>query len=166
MTSLKSLMPNNNVVDVTCNFSPSNTAAPADLGCKTWENGACVACSANWYSDANGVCQPVSDLCKSHDSANGQCLTCYAGYDLVNGACEFSPSNTAAPSDPGCKTWENGVCQACAPRWVFNNNNVCTPVSDICKAHDNAGACTECYAGYDLVNGNCEFSPSNTAAPH
>ena len=85
---------------------------------------------------------------------------------LVNGACEFSPSNTAAPADPGCKTWENGVCQACAPRWVFNNNNVCTPVSDICKAHDNAGACTECYAGYDLVDGNCEFSPSNTAAPH
>ena len=147
---------NNNVIGRTCNFSPSNTAAPADLGCKTWENGACVACSLNWYSDVNGVCQPVSDLCKSHDSANGHCLSCYAGYLLNenNGACELDPARLNGPADPGCKTWENGVCTVCSNRWAFDSNGVCQQVSDSCKTHDGL-QCASCWSGYILNNGAC-----------
>ena len=94
---------NNNVVDVTCNFSPSNTAAPADLGCKLWEAGVCKECSKNWYFDANGVCQPVSDLCKTFDAADGLCLDCYAGYIREAGQCVRAP--VAEVADKGCHTW-------------------------------------------------------------
>ena len=157
------LAADNSVVDVTCNFSPSNTAAPADLGCKTWVNGSCSECSPNWVF-VNGVCQAVSDLCKSFDAANGQCLSCYVGYDLVNGVCELSPSNTAAPSDLGCKTWVNGTCTQCSLRWVFNNNNVCVPVSDLCRTHEGL-QCTACYTGFVLNNGVCDLDPFNTQVP-
>ena len=166
---------NNNVIDVTCNFAPA--AGPSDLGCKTWDagvNSVCVECSANWYLDSNGVCQPVSDLCKSHDAANGFCLDCYPGYDLtevldannnvVAVECVFSPSNTAAPSDPGCKTWEAGVCKACSQHWAFDSNNVCQQVPDTCKAHEGL-QCTDCYNGFSLNNGVCELSAFNTLAP-
>jgi hypothetical protein len=96
-----------------CVYSASNTAKPADLGCKTWDwtNQKCLACSNNWVFNSKGVCVPVSDMCQSHD-ASGACTACYKGYDLVNGTCVFSASNNAHPADLGCKTWDwnNQVC--------------------------------------------------------
>ena len=152
------------LVNGACEFSPSNTQGPADLGCKAWDQGVCIECSPRWVMNNNGACVPVSDICRTHD-INGLCLTCYQGYDLVNGNCEFSPANTAAPSDPGCKTWNNGVCEACSQNWVFDANNVCVPVSDACRTHDASGACTGCWKGYDLSNNECVFSPTNTQGP-
>lgn len=72
-----------------CVYSALNTRAPEDAGCRTWNNGVCTECSTNWVFNVNGLCIPVSDLCKTFDK-NGQCLTCYYGYDLVNGSCVYS----------------------------------------------------------------------------
>ena len=150
-----------NVVLVTCNFSAA--AGPSDLGCKTWVDGSCSECSANFVFDASKVCQPVSDLCKSFDAASGQCLSCYAGYDLVNGACDLSPSNVA-PSDLGCHIFTNGTCTQCSTRWVFNNNGVCVQVSDLCRTFEGL-QCTGCYTGFVLNNGSCVLDPLNSQVP-
>ena len=152
------------LVNGTCVYSSSNTAAPKDAGCSKWSNGVCQECSSSWVFNANGVCIPVSDQCKTHD-ASGNCLTCYVGYDLVNGSCLYSSSNNAKPTDGGCRTWDwaNAKCTACSNNCVFNSNGLCIPVSDLCRTSSSEGLCTSCYKGYDLVNGTCLFSASNSA---
>ena len=147
-----------NLVNGVCQLSPSNTAAPKDLGCKTWDwdKQICLACSTNWVL-IKGACVPVSDQCASHD-ANGACTGCFKGYDLVNGVCQFSTFNTAKPSDLGCATWDwdKQICLKCSNRWHFNSNNKCIPVEDNCNSYDQAsGTCTSCFAGYLVSSGQC-----------
>lgn len=142
-----------------CVFSASNNAKPSDLGCSKWDlkSQACLSCSKNWVFNTNKVCTPVSDFCKS-STDNGVCTSCYSGYDLINGACLISSTNTARPSDLGCAAWDwgNNICLTCSKNWVFNSNKVCTQVSSFCKTSDEKGACTSCYAGYDLSDGICK----------
>ena len=78
----------------------------------------------------------------------------------MNGVCEFSTFNNAKPSDLGCATWDwnNQVCLACSKNWVFNSNNVCIPVDDMCASYDQTGACTSCFSGYLLSNGACNLA--------
>ena len=152
--------------DGTCVLS--DVVKPSDLGCGKWDwnNQVCISCSNGFTFNANKVCVPVSDQCKSYD-VNGSCTACFKGYDLANGVCSFSSSNNAKPVDLGCASWnwDTQVCRACSKNWVFNSNNVCVPVSDQCNTFDAAGLCTSCFKGYDVVNGSCTFSPSNTAKP-
>ena len=151
-----------------CLYSLSNTASPADLGCGTWDwsNQVCLVCSNGWFKNADGVCTPVSDQCATH-AENGDCTSCYKGYDLTNGACVFGASNTARPSDLGCGTWDwdNQVCLACSAHWFKNSNGQCVPVADQCKTNADNGDCTACYQGYDLTAGQCLFSAFNNAKP-
>ena len=95
------------LVDGTCVFGAINTAKPSDSGCGKWDwnNQVCLECSSGWVFNADGVCVTVSDQCASHD-ASGACLSCFKGYDLVNGVCEFSSFNNAKPSDLGCSSWD------------------------------------------------------------
>ena len=151
-----------------CVYSAFNNAKPSDSGCATWDwdNQVCLACSKNWVFNANKVCVPVSDQCASSDS-NGNCLTCFKGYDLKDGACIFSVFNNAKPADSGCATWDwdNQVCLACSKNWVFNNDKKCVPVSDQCASSDSNGNCLTCFKGYDLKDGACIFSAFNNAKP-
>lgn len=149
-----------------CIYSAANTAAPSDLGCRIWNwtAGVCNECSFNWYVDANGRCAEVSTYCQSHDASNGVCLSCYRGYDLINGTCVYSSANTAAPSDLGCRTWNGSTCIACSQNWAFDSNGVCQQVSDSCKTHSGF-ECTSCYNGFVLNNGVCDLSPLNTLVP-
>ena len=141
------------LVKGSCVFSPANTAAPADLGCGSWDwnNQKCLACSNRWAFNSDNICVPVSDQCASNDKS-GNCVTCYKGYDLQDGKCLFSLSNNEKPADAGCGTWDwdNKVCLSCSNGWVFNSNNVCTVVSDLCASNDKSGNCLTCYKGYDL----------------
>lgn len=91
-------------------------------------------------------------------------MSCYVGYDLINGACVFSPLNTAHPTDVGCKIWNGSVCLECSFNWYFNSNKVCVPTSDQCKTSDGP-VCTSCFLGYVLVNGTCQLSALNSAVP-
>ena len=154
--------------DGACVFSASNNAHPSDLGCGTWDwkNQVCLACSNQWFFNDKKVCVPVADQCATHD-VNGNCLTCYKGYDLKNGQCLFADFNNAHPADNGCGKWDwdAQVCLACSNHWTFNANKVCVPVSDQCATHDESGACLTCYKGYDLKDGKCIFSDSNNAKP-
>jgi proprotein convertase subtilisin/kexin type 5 len=138
-----------------CIFSPLNSALPPDAGCAlwNWSNQTCVACSHFWFFK-NGVCTPVSDLCKTYDNVIGVCLTCYLGYDLVNGNCVISTTNSK--SDIGCANWNwtSQVCLSCSPYWVLVNG-ACHSVSPYCKTYDSTGICTSCFTGYSLSNGTC-----------
>jgi hypothetical protein len=151
-----------------CLFSDSNNAMPSDSGCATWDwnNQKCLKCSSGWVFNKDGVCVPVADQCKTH-AENGDCVTCFFGYDLKNGQCLFSDSNNAKPSDSGCATWDwnNQKCLKCSSRWVFNKDGVCVPVADQCKTHAENGECLTCFFGYDVKEGKCLFSDSNNAKP-
>ncbi len=109
---------------------------PKDKGCSDWNWSVqiCLKCSNKWYLNSNGVCTPVSDLCKTND-LNGQCLSCYDGYSLNNGACVAN--DFVKPSDLGCGKWDwsNNVCISCSNGFVFNSNKVCVAVSDQCKSY-------------------------------
>jgi len=157
------------LVNGNCEVSASNTAKPSDLGCASWDwdNQICLTCSKNWVFNANKTCVPVSDQCKTISTNSGLCISCFKGYDLIQGNCVLSVSKNAKPSDSGCASWDwdNQVCLQCSKNWVFSSNGACVPVSDQCNTFDASGSCTSCFKGYDLVNGNCVFSKSNNAQP-
>ena len=127
---------------------------PTDLGCKTWDwdNQVCLECSARWVQ-IDGACRAVSDQCREHDAA-GLCVSCYKGYSVVDGECVAD--EPIMPEDLGCKTWDwdNMICLECSARWV-QVDGVCLPVSDHCREHDAAGACTSCYKGFSVIDGEC-----------
>lgn len=147
------------LVDGRCIFSESNNAEPSDLGCGLWdwENQVCLQCSTGFVFNINRVCVATSDLCRTIDPESGDCTACYEGYDLEDGACVYSPSNNARPSDLGCGTWDwkNQVCLKCSNRWFFNSENRCVPVDDNCNNYADDGSCTSCFPGYAVTNGVC-----------
>ena len=141
-----------------CHLAPIEKVS--DVGCGTWDwaKRKCIACSNNFVFNNFGVCVPVSDQCNTFDGT-GACVTCYEGYNLINGACVLAPLEKV--SDLGCGTWNwaKRECIACSDNFVFNNQGVCTPVSDQCKTFDLSGACVSCYDGYNLNNGACVLAP-------
>ena len=144
-----------------CVVNPSPFNGGSNPLCSTWAGTQCIKCSTRCFFDAAGICTSVSDQCQTYDPSNGYCFTCYAGYSLANGVCTASP--TSIPSDVGCSTWNaaQSVCLACSHRFYFNGAQ-CMPVSDQCQIWDVTGQCTACYSGYDLINGACQVSTSNT----
>lgn len=149
-------------------LSNANKAVPKDAGCGKWDwyNQACLACSKNWAFNKNGACIPVNDKCNTLDD-NGLCLSCYQGYDLINGVCFFSKSNNAVPTDSGCGKWDwsSQICIECSSGFTFNSRGVCSAVSDQCKTWSSSGLCSTCFKGYDLKNGLCVLSSFNTINP-
>ena len=158
-----------------CVLAPAAPIAPAMLGCKlwNWDTQSCQECSNFWYFNADNVCVPVSDLCATYNATNGQCLTCYGGYQINQGICALIPPQEVA--DQGCRNFINGVCVECSEFWVFNANNICIPVSAQCRTHNlTNGWCTSCWNGYALqnvlddnnnvVNVTCQVIPNTDAA--
>ena len=91
-------------------------------------------------------------------------MTCYRGFDLVQGQCLISDNAKTRPADPGCKIWDwdQQVCTQCSYRWVFLPNATCKQVSDLCDTYSGNGSCLTCYKGYALSKaGNCEVSEND-----
>jgi hypothetical protein len=91
-----------------------------NLNCKTYINHNCTECSFGYYFDKNGTCIRVSSQCKSYDTVNGQCLTCYIGYSLSNGTCNLDNSSNLVTN---CKKAINGTCAECSYRYYLNNQS-------------------------------------------
>lgn len=146
----------------------NNVQLTPDLGCKNWDwdSLVCLACSKEWVL-INKVCVPVSDQCLTFDSATGDCLTCYNGYNLQNGKCIIQDLNLVVPSDKGCKDWNwaQQICLTCSNMWFLDSQGKCVPVSDLCKSADPNGKCLSCFKGYDLKDGTCTLSSFNNAKP-
>lgn len=59
----------------------------------------------------------------------------------------------------GCKTWQDDVCVECSARYYFNKNGICCEVKPECREFNTQeGICEGCYAGYQLVDGECVVS--------
>ena len=116
------------------------------FGCRVWSGDSCIECAETYYFNKNGICCCVDEHCLQFNTQEGVCERCYEGYSVVNGTCT-RVDNTAA-ANIGCARWSNGVCQACSRRWYFNQENVCVPVSDLCRTWDETtGVCLTCYYG-------------------
>ena len=143
----------------TCNLSAPNNAKTSNSGCGNWDwtNKVCLSCSKGFVFNADQLCVSTSDQCKTFDSQTGACTSCFKGYDLNNNGCSLSASNNAIPSQIGCSTWDwdNQICLKCSNLWVFSKSQ-CVPVDEKCSSFDStSGACTSCFAGYLLKNGQC-----------
>lgn len=46
-----------------------------------------MRCAERAYFGPKGLCIAVSDFCRTWDNYDGFCLTCYKGYNLMNGEC-------------------------------------------------------------------------------
>lgn len=151
--------------DGQCVENPHPFTPASNSLCKQWnDTNVCVACSERAYFNIEGVCVPVSSNCNTWDPFSGFCLTCYKGFVLIDGSCSLAPE--VKPSDLGCKSWDwdSQTCLSCSKDFVFNKNDACVPVSDLCKESDSqTGLCTACFKGYDLTSGSCLVSPSNSA---
>ena len=56
--------------------------------CVEFEGDQCLKCFNMFYVKDN-TCQEVDPLCKTFDSSNGQCTTCYSLFTLRGGECVF-----------------------------------------------------------------------------
>ena len=62
--------------------SQDKTVPNSNLLCKLWKGKACIECAERTYFNADGLCVTVSSLCNTFDKLTGNCLTCFAGYDI------------------------------------------------------------------------------------
>jgi len=149
-----------------CVRAPDSQAeGPSDLLCAKWNGNVCVSCATAAYFK-NGICVASDPLCKTFDSSNGNCLTCYAGYDLYQGKCWKSAvtADSTGPSDALCAKWNGNVCAVCA-RSAYFKNGVCVASDPLCKTFDSVnGWCTSCYSGYNLNNGRCVLAEAAPAS--
>jgi hypothetical protein len=92
----------------------------------------------------------VDTNCKSFDSSNGDCTSCYGGWTLTGGSCSVN-------SDPECRVVESdGTCSACYGGYYYNlNDGQCEIGNPLCNGMDLYGNCLDCYPSYYLKNGNC-----------
>ena len=53
--------------------------------CAQWKDRVCLKCAERAYFNDRSVCKEVSNNCATWDMLDGKCLTCYFGYDIVDG---------------------------------------------------------------------------------
>jgi len=86
-------------------------------------------------------------------------LTCFPGYSVVNTTCLLS-----TVSDANCKTFKDGACTECSKNFYFNDQGKCIQIDPFCKTFDiSSKTCLECYSGFRLVSGICDFSQNSQA---
>ena len=47
----------------------------------------CLNCANRYYVNKNKSCSPADPLCRTYNTSNGNCFTCYDGYELSNRKC-------------------------------------------------------------------------------
>lgn len=105
---------------------------------------------------SDNICIQTSTTCQTFDPANGNCLTCFSGWILINTTCVADPNSVR---DPYCAKFVNQSCVICSSGYYFNSNKVCVQVDPFCKTFDNTSlTCIKCYSGFSLVNGVCGLS--------
>lgn len=91
---------------------------------------------------------------------NGACTNCYPGYMVQGNDCIVGTT-----LDVNCKTFQGSRCTVCFTGFFAAADGKCKQVSPLCKTYDiNSGACTSCYKGNEVSNGNCVVAV--TQDPH
>lgn len=143
----------------------ANATATGDPFCKRFlANNVCAECSTRYFINGFGICQEVNPLCNGYDAANGNCLSCYPGFNLVSFSCMKGESQI---TDQYCKTWNGTVCIECSKGAFFLPNGICQPVNPLCKTYDSSnGDCTSCYDSFALQGGKCVNSTQPLSDPN
>lgn len=137
------------------------TSSVTDEYCKTWNGDICTECSFGAFFLPNGKCTLADPLCRTFDQNNGNCMSCYASFELQGAKCIKSKQSL---SDPNCAEFFEGLCTKCSKGFIFLDNGKCGLVSPDCKNYNTlTGACTECYMGFVLESGNCIKSTQDNA---
>ena len=111
------------------------------------KNGFCLNCSLGYYFGINRKCKKIPDTCLNFDTGAEKCLACYSGYTLNNNS--ECIKSAVEKTDPGCNTFENGICVRCSFGYYFDSSNRCRQIPSTCGDFDTAlGICRRCYPGY------------------
>lgn len=96
-----------------CVIDPKTLETPENKNCAfwDWDNSICLTCAHRTAFNFNGICVPLSDLCKEFNE-NNDCIACYFGYQLVEGVCEVDRALSSPETDKSCSIWdwENKIC--------------------------------------------------------
>lgn len=116
----------------------------------------CAKCySGFYYSAQNFICMQINQLCATANSSNGNCLSCYGGYTLINGECVIAAQDVKPPakSTAVLNATENTQAEASAESNSLLNM---LETSIGCLQTDfGTGECRSCQGGYALINGSC-----------
>lgn len=114
----------------------------------TFVNGSCSQCYGGYYLSQSSGCIVSNSLCLTIDS-NNNCLSCYNGYTIKNGACVITNAS--------CSTYNiDSSCSSCLSGYYLNQNNICISYSTNCLTYDqNSSTCSACQNGYYLSVGAC-----------
>ena len=134
-------------------------AATLDANCATFNNNICINCSSNYYLNTQGVCITFNPLCKTSNTSNGACLSCFKGYGIQSGTCVIVSGQTSN-SDVNCKATDaNGACTACYSFYYLSVQGNCIRLDTNCKTYTFImSQCASCYDGYSLSSGQCVVS--------
>lgn len=119
----------------------------------------CIDCyQGHFLNVTTGRCQQVNILCRT-SNANGACLSCYPGYDLIAGNCLVSDSSTGS-GDPNCREANvNEICLECFSGYFLTVGRRCQRMDPLCRTYTpNNASCVTCYEGYTERNGECLIS--------
>ena len=135
-----------------------------NIGCKTPNPaGVCTECLVFYYLDAGSICQPVNPNCKTYNSTNGACLSCYPGFGIVETTC--LPGVATSSSDPNCNQFNGSLCLKCSFGYYLPASGLCTQVNPSCKTFDPTnGQCLSCFPGFSVQNGGCLVGSSTPTA--
>ena len=135
-----------------------------NTGCKSFDaQNICIECSNRYFLDSSAICQPVNPNCKTYNTTNGHCLSCYPGFGIIEDTC--LPGIVSSNFDPNCAQFEGDVCIKCSKGFFPALDGKCKGVNPSCKTYDPSnGWCTSCYAGYEVqANGLCLLGQSQSA---
>jgi len=133
-----------------CVVSSSDNSDP---NCVTFVGTACAQCYTGFFVQ-EGTCRRINVLCRTYNSSNGFCLSCYPGYTLSSGQCVIPRSFTLSVQDPYCLQRRESACVQCSSGY-FPLAGVCQIVNPLCRTSNSLGSCTSCYSGYVIQDGNC-----------
>ncbi len=134
-------------------------------GCSNFDSeGGCIDCSSRFYKDSQGICQPVNPNCNDYHPLNGDCVTCYSGFALIEEAClpEFLVSNMF---DPYCNKFEGSKCVNCSSGYYFDDHRKCVQADPNCKIVEK-NKCLDCYPGFELKGNKCLIQVNPQKDPH
>lgn len=141
------------IIENTC--LPGIVSSNFDPNCNTFNGPVCTVCSKNYFLSASGKCTAVNPSCNTYNPSNGNCTSCFAGYEVQAGNCVISQSQ---PTIANCNTIDpkTSKCLKCSYGFFFDLNGLCAAQNPNCKTFNNLlSLCIECYPGYDLKNNDC-----------
>ena len=63
-------------------------ASVKDANCKKYSGSVCSECYKGYYFHSyDQICKRINPLCKTYNSNNGACTSCYPGYSQVGFGC-------------------------------------------------------------------------------